>query len=252
MPQLTLSFASPAPVRAIGAQPEMACFGIPESWGADLINADFDMDRHQNTMWEDFWIEVLMHMPRQGQLVGVDDASVDERLYVKYKMLLVRTSPWAAPRVSRFRSCPDLPRFAQFKMCEGHLRRSASDGCLEVPIKASPWHLVDLWSPVVPDGDEELEDLTKFLMETMILTMPDAYHRALARGLMDPAALPAACMKLLLFTDLINVSAGVIGLPWAVTFRASDLRCDMTIEHTFRNIAAQSPPNDLPFERPPA
>ena len=247
----SISSARPARVRASDAQPEMARFGMPECFGVqqEMLMGDFDMNCHVGKMWENFWIEVMMHVPRQNQeSVGVGSTHVSERLMRKYKMLLIRTGAWAMPRRSRFRSCPDLPRFSQFELCGGHLRRSASDGCLEVRRTASLWHLVDLWSPVVPDGDEELEEHTKWLMEVMIITMPDAYHRALARGLIDPLQVPAACVNLRLFVDLANVAAEAIGLPWAVTFRASEAGgCRMDILITSRNLAALSHAYHFPF-----
>ena len=129
MPRLTVSFASPAPVRAIGAQPGMASFRQPEVRSAmpEMNHADLGFDEWQTKMWTDFWMKVMHHVPGQsGPTLVACGHSVDQSLINEHRMLLLKTSPWAIPRRSRFRSCPDLPRLSAFSPW-GRLRRSASD-----------------------------------------------------------------------------------------------------------------------------
>ena len=151
-----VSFAS-ARVRASGAQPEMARIGAPEQEvqddDADYYDYEWWFNDIQMIHWGGFWMKVMMHDAGQVRPPPAFPDPVDEGLWKEYKMHILNTSPWVIPRRSRFGSCPDLPRFSEFELCGGHLRRSASDGCLEVRRSAKSWHLVDVDSPMVVPTD---------------------------------------------------------------------------------------------------
>ena len=66
-------------------------------------------------------------------------------------------------------------------------------------------------------------------MEQMCVTMPAAYRRLLARGLLDPVRLPGALRQLELFVEGMNTGATEIGLPWHVNFRPYAAHINMGI-----------------------
>ena len=247
----SISFASPALVHASGAQPEMASFGMPEGFGVRpaMSNADFGFRRHQLKIWVDFWTKVMMRVPSGGPAtVGAGATRVDDDLMMEYKINLIRTSPWAIPRLSRFRSCPDLPRFSEFSQCAVPclLRRSASDGFLQIRRANNVWHLVDMWSPISGFGTEVMKNHQKFMMEQMATTMSAAHERALARGLLDAPRLPQAHQQLYIFVLLANSAAVDIGLSWHVTMMVDAVGLQMGIGVS-ANISALSQSTDLPF-----
>ena len=251
-----ISLASPARVRASGAQPEMARFGTPEVYGVmpEMTRAELDFNEIQQEMWESFWIKVMMHVPRRGNASSAALDDVDERLLEEYKMLILKTSPWAIPRRSRFRSCPDLPRFSQFELCGGHLRRSASDGCLEDWHSAKLWHLVDVYSPIVCSSDWDRVKYQQGLMEQMCGTMPPAYQQVLARGLLDPPRLPAVGQQLMPFIHMTNRAAEDIGLPWYVMCLPglNQCYCDIGVQTNGAALSQGDPRADLPYGCTPA
>jgi hypothetical protein len=244
------SFASPARVRASGAQPEMA------DWGPlDPLDPEHEFDTEywyrvdQKLMWQIFLTKVMTHDDGQENTPPpAFPGPLDEGLLKLYKMLILKTSPWVIPRRSHFRSCCDLPRFSQFELDGGHLRRSASDGCLEVRRSAKLWHLVDVDSPMVVPTDYCRVKNQQGLMQMIRMNLPAAYEHMLSRGQVDIDRLPLMGEQLRSFMHMTNKTAEYIGIPWNISILPwrYGCYCDIDVRRGGAALSQEDPRADLP------